>query len=54
MKVKDSEEALRLANDSRYGLDGSIFTRDTKTAWGLAERIQAGSILSFPTPRWGA
>lgn len=44
MKVKDREEALRLANDSRYGLDSSVFTRDQKSAWEIAEKIQAGSV----------
>lgn len=44
MKVKDWEEALRLANDSRYGLDSSVFTRDKKTGRQIAERIQAGSV----------
>ena len=44
MKVKDREEALRLANDSRYGLDSSVFTRDLQTGWKMAERIEAGSV----------
>ncbi len=44
MKVRDREEALRLANDSRYGLDSSIFTRDKKSGWKIAEKIQAGSV----------
>lgn len=44
MKVKDRDEAVRLANDSRYGLDGSIFTRDKKSAWDMAEKISAGSV----------
>jgi acyl-CoA reductase-like NAD-dependent aldehyde dehydrogenase len=44
MKVTDGEEALRLANDSRYGLDGSIFTRDKDLAWKMAEKIEAGSV----------
>jgi delta 1-pyrroline-5-carboxylate dehydrogenase len=44
MKVKDQGEALRLANDSRYGLDSSVFTRDKKSAWKIAEKIQAGSV----------
>ncbi|MGH7775365.1 MAG: aldehyde dehydrogenase family protein, partial [Candidatus Binatia bacterium] len=44
MKVKDQEEALRLANNSRYGLDSSVFTRDRKTGWRIAEKIQAGSV----------
>ena len=44
MKVTDAEEALRLANDSRYGLDGSIFTRDRELAWKMADKIEAGSV----------
>ena len=44
LKVKDREEALRLANDSRYGLDSSVFTRDKKKAWEIAEKIEAGSV----------
>ncbi|MGH7848580.1 MAG: succinic semialdehyde dehydrogenase, partial [Candidatus Binatia bacterium] len=44
MKVNDRDEALRLANDSRYGLDGSVFTRDRKQALELAEKLQAGSV----------
>jgi len=44
MKVRDAEEAVRLANDSRYRLDGSVFTRDRKSGWRIAERIEAGSV----------
>jgi len=44
MKVRDAEEALSLANDSRYGLGGSIFSRDKATGWQLAERMQSGSV----------
>ena len=44
MKVKDPDEAVRLANDCRYGLDGSIFTRDRELGWRIAKRIQAGSV----------
>jgi acyl-CoA reductase-like NAD-dependent aldehyde dehydrogenase len=44
MKVKNGEEALCFANDSRYGLDSSIFTRDRRSGWNTAEKIQAGSV----------
>ncbi len=44
VKVKDAAEALRLANDSRYGLSGSIFSRDQAAAWRLAEGLQSGSV----------
>lgn len=44
VKVRDAEEALRLANDSRYGLSGSIFTRDRALAQRLAEEMQSGSV----------
>jgi acyl-CoA reductase-like NAD-dependent aldehyde dehydrogenase len=44
MKVSDAAEALRLANDSRYGLGGSIFSRDKSTAMRLAEQLQSGAV----------
>ena len=44
VKVNDAEEALRLANDSRYGLSGSIFTGDAATAQRLAVGMQSGSV----------
>ncbi|HTX31336.1 MAG TPA: aldehyde dehydrogenase family protein [Solirubrobacteraceae bacterium] len=44
MKVGDAEEALRLANDSPYGLQASVWTRDTERGEALARRIQAGVV----------
>ena len=44
MKVRDAEEAIRLANDSRYGLTASVWTKDRNTAQILSRRIQAGSV----------
>ena len=43
MKVRDSEEALRLANDSRYGLAGSVFGAKER-AEKVARRIDAGAV----------
>jgi len=44
IKVKDAEEALRLANDSRYGLGASIFSRNKDKGWRLAQELQTGSV----------
>jgi acyl-CoA reductase-like NAD-dependent aldehyde dehydrogenase len=44
MKVKDSEEAVRLANDSQYGLQASVWTRDLRKGEELARRIEAGVV----------
>jgi acyl-CoA reductase-like NAD-dependent aldehyde dehydrogenase len=44
MKVKDRDEALTLANDSRYGLDASIFTRDKSLALEVASNLHVGSV----------
>ncbi|HEY0479179.1 MAG TPA: aldehyde dehydrogenase family protein [Kofleriaceae bacterium] len=43
MKVADAEEAVRLANDSIYGLGASVFSRDTAKGEAIARRLQAGA-----------
>ena len=40
----DREEALRLANGTRYGLAGFVFSRDLAVALNMAERLEAGSV----------
>ena len=44
MPVADKAQALTLANDTRYGLAGFVFSRDLATALVLAEEIEAGSV----------
>ena len=44
MKVRDAEEAIRLANDSPYGLAGSVWTRDLKRGEEVARRVQSGAV----------
>ena len=38
IRAKDDEDAMRIANDSRYGLGGGIFSKDTKRAQELAAK----------------
>jgi len=41
---RDEEEAIRIANDSTYGLGGAIHCRDTARALALAKRIRTGVV----------
>ncbi len=43
MKVRDAEEALRFANDSRYGLSGSVFG-EKERAERVARRVECGAV----------
>jgi acyl-CoA reductase-like NAD-dependent aldehyde dehydrogenase len=40
----DEADAIRLANDSEYGLSGSIWTRDAGRAFRAARGVQSGSL----------
>jgi acyl-CoA reductase-like NAD-dependent aldehyde dehydrogenase/choline dehydrogenase-like flavoprotein len=42
MRVGDAEEAVRLSNDGPYGLQASVWTRDTVRGEKLARRVEAG------------
>ncbi len=42
MKVRDAEEAVRLANDTRYGLSGYVFGK-TSEAEAVARRLEVGA-----------
>jgi acyl-CoA reductase-like NAD-dependent aldehyde dehydrogenase len=44
MKVRDAEEAIRLINDSEYGLQASIVTRDSRRGTKIAARLEAGAV----------
>ena len=49
-RVKDEEEAVRLANDSRFGLGGSVFTNDVARGIEIAKRIDTGMVnINHPT-----
>ena len=42
IRVKDTEEAIRVANDTEYGLSAAVFGKDIARALGVARRIQSG------------
>ncbi|HYE52596.1 MAG TPA: aldehyde dehydrogenase family protein, partial [Azospirillaceae bacterium] len=45
MKVASDEEAVRLMNDSAYGLTASVWTRDEEAALDLGGRIETGTVF---------
>jgi acyl-CoA reductase-like NAD-dependent aldehyde dehydrogenase len=44
MRIADAEEGIRLANDSEYGLQASVWTRDVNRGEALGRRIEAGVV----------
>lgn len=45
MRARDAEDALRLANDSRYGLSCCLWTQDVDRARAFARRIATGGVF---------
>jgi acyl-CoA reductase-like NAD-dependent aldehyde dehydrogenase len=63
VKVADEEEAIRLANDSRYGLSATVWTSDAARGERVARSIEAGAVnindalangfqFGLPMPGW--
>lgn len=45
MKVRDDNEAVRLMNDSPYGLTAAVFTRDEIAAIAIGDQIETGTFF---------
>ena len=52
-RVKDEEAAITLANDSDFGLGGSVFTKDEARGRRVANRIDTGMVF-INHPTWTA
>ncbi|PSN62019.1 aldehyde dehydrogenase [Corynespora cassiicola Philippines] len=54
MKVKDDAEAIKLMNDSQFGLTASIWTKDVERGHELIDDIEAGTVFvnrcDYPAP----
>lgn len=44
IRFKGEAEAIRIANDTDYGLAGYFYTRDLGRAWRMAEELEVGSV----------
>lgn len=50
MRAYDAEEAVSIANDSQFGLNAAIFTRDLNRAQAIADRLEYGVVqINGPT-----
>jgi succinate-semialdehyde dehydrogenase/glutarate-semialdehyde dehydrogenase len=54
--VHSDEEAIRLANDTAYGLNGAVITRDKAVGRTIARRLHAGTVNVNEAygPSWGS
>ncbi|KAH8728817.1 Aldehyde/histidinol dehydrogenase [Phaeosphaeriaceae sp. PMI808] len=54
MKVKDDAEAIKLMNDSQFGLTASIWTKDVTKGHELIDNVEAGTVFvnrcDYPAP----
>ena len=46
IRFKDEADAVRIANDTRFGLGSGVWTRDMGRAFRVSEQLQAGMVRS--------
>ncbi len=51
---KEVEEAIQMVNDSEYGLQVGVFTKDIDIAWEFIRKVQAGGVLINEGPNFRA
>ncbi|MEW4486613.1 aldehyde dehydrogenase family protein [Thalassoglobus sp. JC818] len=51
-RARDIDDAIRMANDTRYGLSAGIFTQDIDSAVRFAKEVQSGNIHINWGPMW--
>jgi acyl-CoA reductase-like NAD-dependent aldehyde dehydrogenase len=51
-RVRDVSEAIDLVNDSRYGLQAGLFSRDLTQALAAFDRLQVGGVILNDVPSW--
>ena len=44
IRVHSVDEAIEIANKSEYGLQSSVFTRNVQRAFGIAEKLEVGTV----------
>lgn len=45
LRARDEDDAIRLANDTPFGLGAAIYTANVERGWQLAKQIEAGSVF---------
>ncbi len=61
MKFSNEEDAIRSANNSKFGLNAYVFTTDKQRGRAIAEQLEAGTVMinevlmtyGFPETPWG-
>ena len=53
-RFHDIDEAIRLANDTRFGLSAAIFTQDIDRAMKLAKEVESGNLHVNWSSQWRA
>ncbi len=52
--VDSVDEGLKIANDTAYGLQAAVFTRDISTAFEAVRTLDFGGVLVNEVPTWRA
>ena len=53
-RINSIDEAIALANDSRYGLSAGIFTQNIDWAMRFALEVESGNLMINSGPQWRA